>query len=135
MRMRFPDGTSIQSEVMQKGAEGAWFCHSPVGLSFMSSFRIFEPSEGCLVKGVWLAAGRDNELVQPTDAKSFNEIMTIPYGVVWSDSRLPSRSLVTVLLTGTAEHVIATFKKPPAFRSAAVSHPTPAARHIPKVDP
>jgi hypothetical protein len=108
-------GVSITSVMMGRGAEGSWFCHSPVGLSFMASFRILEPSEGCLVKGVWLATGRDNEIAQPTDAKAFNEFMTIPYGVVWSDSRLPSRSLVTVLLTGTAEQVIASFKNHPPF--------------------
>lgn len=113
MRVRFPNGTNIQAEVLEKGAEGSWFGHSPVEPSFMYRLRIFEPSEDCLVQGLWLGVGRENELVKPVEAKTLNELMSQGYDPIWTDPRLSSRSLVTVRLTGTAEQVVVSFKNHP----------------------
>lgn len=107
------NGRVLYGAALTKGAEGSWFTHSPQGVSYMGRFQIFEPSEGCIVRGIWLAPGRESELAQPVDAKSLNEIMLQNYGPVWTDPRLLPRSLVTVLLTGTAEAVSATFSSDP----------------------
>lgn len=103
-------GQNLYGVSLTKGAEGCWFTHSPEVVTYMGRFQIFEPSEGCIVRGIWLAPGRGNELAQPVDAATLNELMFQDYGPVWTEPRLLPRSLVTVLLTGTATGVSATFR-------------------------
>lgn len=116
MIWRCPNGLSIISEAMKKGAEGSWFCHSPPVVAYIRSFRIFEPSDGCKVKGIWLAPGRQNELTAAIEAGAFNELMMQVYDPVWTEPRLAAESLITVLLDGTAETVVASFKNQPSLR-------------------
>lgn len=106
---RTPMGLTLVSVSMKAGASGSWSTKSPEGTWYMYGFRFVEPSDDALVTGIWLGAGRDNELDRPVHATALNELFSQNVETHWTEPLVTSLSTVRVQIEGRSEFVTATF--------------------------